>query len=463
MYTSRSINAIATTARGGMQVAKTLTALASRNIANADTPGYAREFVQLMPELIGIGVRHGPLQSLKSEFLERALVGANGRHGFHQAQQPHLRVAEMGVNDLGSAGLAKAISDFRGAIQNLSANPASAPERDNVLATGQALGQAFTSTRTHLENTTNLARSAVMNTVDRVNELSSEVASLDTRIRGSRPGEERNTLVARRAASLQELSTHVGISVLHQKDGTVHVQTNAGRTLVEGGRADSIRVASNPPADGPLELTFISSDGTERAPLGAASSIGGGLGGLIASHNDVLQPALTNLDQVAFDLATAFNTAHGAGAGLDGTTGRDFFEPIAAVQGAARALRLVTGFERSHIAASIDPLVTGDNQTALALADLIGPDGVVSNGKSLGSAWTDISQSISRALFNANKGAEFELGSRDQLENLLVSEIGVSIDDEMMGIMQARTQLDAGATVMREVQRMTDTIFSMVG
>jgi flagellar hook-associated protein 1 FlgK len=462
MYTSRSINAIATTARGGMHVAKTLTSLASRNIANAETPGYAREYVQVMPELSGIGVRHGPLQSLKSQFLERARAGANGRHGFHQAQQSHLRVAELGVNDLGTGGLAKAIDDLRGAFQNLTANPGGQPEREAVVITGRALGNAFGSTRTHLENTTNLAKSAVISTVDRVNTLSTEVAAIDRQIRAARPGEERNTLVARRSASLAELSTHVGISVLNQKDGTVHVQTSAGRTLIEGGKADTLRVAANPPADGPLELTFVGSDGVERAPIGGSETIGGGLGGLITSHNGVLRTALNDLDQLAFDLAGTFNTFHQAGAGGDGNSGRDFFEPIAAVQGAARALKLNPGFKAEHVAVSIDPFVPGDNQVGLVLTDLLGPDAAISGGRSTQAVWSDIGGSISRALYNANKGAELELGSRDQIENLLLSEVGVSIDDEMMGIMQARSQLDAGATVMREVQRMTDTIFSMV-
>jgi flagellar hook-associated protein 1 FlgK len=462
MYTARSINSIATTARGSMQVARTLTSIASRNIANAETPGYAREYVQVMPELSGIGVRNGPLQSLKAQFLERGFLAANGRHGFHASQRPHLRVAEMGANDLGTGGLSKAIDEFRGAFQNLSANPAGAAERDAVMITGRALGNAFASTRGHLENTTNLAKSDVIATVDKVNLLATEVASIDKQIRAARPGEERNTLFARRSASLQELSGLVGITVLNQKDGTVHVQTSAGRTLIEGGRADTLKVAANPPADGPLELTFVGSDGVERAPIGGSAAIGGGLGGLVTAHNDVLRPALNNLDQLAFDVAATFNTTHQAGAGLDGTTGRDFFEPIAAVQGAARTFTLAAGFQTDFIAASADPLITGDNRNALALADLMSASGVISGGQSAQTVWGTIGGSISQALYNANKGAELELGSRDQLENLLVSEIGVSTEDEMMGIMQARQQLDAGATVMREVQRMTDTIFSMV-
>jgi len=97
------------------------------------------------------------------------------------------------------------------------------------------------------------------------------------------------------------------------------------------------------------------------------------------------------------------------------------------------------------------------------LADIAGQGGTLASGTSLPASWRGISTLVSRALVNAQDGAEFEASSRDQLQNLLASETGVSIDEEMFNLTLAQTALEASSKVIAAAQQMTDTVLSLVG
>ena len=77
--------------------------------------------------------------------------------------------------------------------------------------------------------------------------------------------------------------------------------------------------------------------------------------------------------------------------------------------------------------------------------------------------WRQISTSVSRALSSAKTSAAFETASKEQLENLLASETGVSIDEEMFNLTQAQAALEASSNVIAVAQQMTDTVLSLVG
>src|SRR5262245_19855035 len=147
-----------------MSVAQTAAALVSRNIANAQTPGYAREILPIAAALGGLGVTSGPPVAMRAALLERALQGANGRAGFYDSQVAHLTIAEEAVNDLDGVGLGKSLDDFRAALSALSANPSGDGERRELLRQGAALGASFAATREQLDDAAQGARDEAIQT-----------------------------------------------------------------------------------------------------------------------------------------------------------------------------------------------------------------------------------------------------------------------------------------------------------
>lgn len=458
-----TINSIYSTARSGLSVAQNAAALANRNLANVSTPGYAREILPIAAALGGLGVTSGAPLAMRSALLERALQAATGRSSFHESQISHLTIAEEAVNDLDGVGLGTSIEDFRTAIGALAAHPSGNVEREAFLSASEALGDAFASTRTQLDSAASGVRQGAADVVSQVNDLASQIARVDQRVRSARPGDEKNTYIAQRTALVDTLSGLVDIDVRSANDGTITVTTAGGRGLVDAGVASKMVVSTAPPPESTLSIGFERPDGSKLEAIEGAE-FGGALGGLLHVHAETLMPALQSLDALAFDFVTTFNSTHAAGFTPSGQPGGDLFTAPSSVAGAAANVSLAAGFKASDIAGASDPSAgSGDNSNLLRLADIAGQAGQLPGGASLPSTWSDISSGISRALSTTTSSAAFETSSRDQLQNLLASETGVSIDEEMFNLTLAQTALEASSKVIATAQQMTDTVLSLIG
>lgn len=455
-----TMQAILSTARSGMTVSQTQAALVSRNIANAQTPGYAYEVLPIDAALGGLGVISDNPVAMRQTLLERALASSTGRLSYHDAQVRHLRIAEEAVNDLDGSGLGPSIENFRSALAPLQANPAGANERAAFLSAGRSLSSTFAVTRAQLDESGKGLREDAQSVASQVSSIAGEIAAIDSRIISARPGEEANTLVARRSSLIQSLSSLVSVDVMSRPDGTVNISAG-GRSLVEGGKASELLVAIDGPPARSISISVKRDDGVVLPTL---RPMGGDLGGVIAAHDEIVIPTLDELDQLAFDFVTDFNAVHAAGFGTDGQSGRNFFDPLGGADGAAGNVRVRADITNAEIAAATDPAgVPGDNTNLSLLADILGGGDTVALDDSLLRQWQAIGDGISQGLAEANAAAGIEGDSRDQLQNLLASQTGVSIEEEMIKMSMAQTALEASSNVLREAQKMTDTVLSLVG
>jgi len=179
----------------------------------------------------------------------------------------------------------------------------------------------------------------------------------------------------------------------------------------------------------------------------------------------VAVPAVARVDELAYSFMDVFNQAHRSGFNLNGGTGYDFFELPATAAGAASQLNLsrdVDGHPENIGAAADAAGVPGDNTNANVLQGILSQNGVVADGSSVMDAYTTLGLSVSQTLVRNQDGASLEQGSLDQLQNLLASQTGVSIDEELIHITQANTALNASNTVLQQLQNMTDTVLSLV-
>lgn len=457
-----TITQILSIAQSGLTVSQAQAALVARNLANASTPGYAHEILPAYPQIGANGVTSGDPIAMRSFIVERSLAAATGRSNYYQSQLGHLAAAEAATSELDGVGLGKSFADFQSALSLASANPGGAIERQQVLAAAAALGDSFSVAHTQLDQAASGAKGQAEVVATHVNQLSSQIAGLNARIRAARPGEELNGLMTMRADLVHQLSAFVGVNVLQRPDGTIQLSTSGGRTIVEDAHAATLAVmAGGPPPR--LIVSFVKEDGTR---LPATGSLGGQLGGIVDSYDSVLAPAKTRLDEMAFSFMSTFNDAHKAGFDLDGNAGGDFFELPADADGASAAVRLsanITGHPERIAAAADASLVPGDNQNLTALIGLVGDAPVLADGSSLRAAWSAVGDNVSNSLVQARAGVDLEQGSLDQLTNLLASEEGVNADEEFAKLSQATTALEAATRVIQVVQTMNDTVIAMMG
>ena len=96
-----SLNEILTIGNSGLLASKSLLQMAGFNIANADTPGYARRTAQLQAQaVLGMGVSIMDPRAVRNDLVSRHLNSTYGDQGFHQGQLRGLNLIQEAFNDL---------------------------------------------------------------------------------------------------------------------------------------------------------------------------------------------------------------------------------------------------------------------------------------------------------------------------------------------------------------------------
>ncbi|HEY5675056.1 MAG TPA: flagellar hook-associated protein FlgK, partial [Malonomonas sp.] len=264
-------------------------------------------------------------------------------------------------------------------------------------------------------------------------------------------GQDANSDRDRRDLLLKELSGIIGASTFETSNGTATVQLGNGMPLVEGTQVTRIQAVASG-VDTNLELAF----GTTTLPLGR-SALGGEFGGLYQARDVMIPDVVNRLDQLAFTFANSINAQHQAGTGLDGVAGRDFFVAPVAVAGSASSLSMsITATAELAAGASISP---GDNTNALAILQLeqqqlLGNDTFVSYyGKIAATVGVETARNR-----QAKQGFEDSL---IQLQNLRDGLDGVSIEDEMINLLQYQKGFEASAKFLSTVDEMMDTLLTL--
>lgn len=448
----------------GLRAATVGVNVTSQNATNAATVGYSRrELVQDPlpgPPIGGNGVAtRGPVRTV-DRFIERRLLGATAAHAEADARLSALGPLDDAFRE--DAGLGSALDAFQTAIQQLSANPSDGPTRSTVLASAGALAEAFQRTSASISGARSDADARIADQVGQANGLLQQIDSLQQQMKKSElGGVEASDLRDQRDQRIRELAKIVPISVVDGARGAVNVLLEGGLGLVSAdGGAATIATAPNA-TTGVLDVT-VSSAGAPAIVTGRIR--GGTVGGLLAARDRVLPGAATALDQLAYDVATAYSAAHAAGVGLDGGTGRALFSTSATPTGAATsfAVSIDVAGHPERIAAANDPtLVSGDNRNALALAGLSGTNIASSGTRTAGDSLSDLIASSGESVQAAQRDGEVLGAAESQASALRASVSGVSSDDEMVALTQYQRAYEASTKIIQVADQMLQDLIAM--
>jgi flagellar hook-associated protein 1 FlgK len=186
------------------------------------------------------------------------------------------------------------------------------------------------------------------------------------------------------------------------------------------------------------------------------------MGGALDARDGALREAQVQLDAFAFELAGALNTAHQAGVGLDGGSGRPLFSVTAGAPGAARAL-------------AVDPALAADPQllaTATSAAGLPGDGGgalallatesaTLPSGSSPTGALSLLVSGFGASASSATARADYDQGLQEHLGGLREAASGVSVDEELINLTRAQRAFEAVSKVIQTADSMLDTLMKL--
>lgn len=453
------LNAALNAGRTSLQTNQKSIEITGLNIANVNTEGYSRQSPYLTPYpslnfgdfFLGTGVKVGSVQRSHDVFLDGQIKDKSAEFGLENSMINTLAELERSIS-IGDGSLSDEFDQFFDSWRQLSTNPGGEVERQQVLQRGELLGNAFVNVYNETQQVVKNINNTITSKIDGVNLTLDEIAQLNNRISAiEMSGQEANSDRDRRDMLLKNLSESIGARSFETSFGTVSVQLPNGMPLVEGDKATHI-VGVYSGTDVNLELDF----GTANIPLDR-TALGGEFRGLYDVRDVTIPDVVNRLDQLAYTFANEVNTQHALGTDLNGNPGQDFFVAPAAVAGTAASL-VMNITTTSEIAAGTSS-APGDNVNALALLNLeqqqtLGNDTFVSYYGKI-AATVGVESARNR---QAKQGFEDSL---IQLQNMRDGIDGVSLEDEMINLMQYQKGFEASAKFLSTVDEMLGTLLTL--
>lgn len=438
------------------QIALTAT---GQNIANVNTPGYARREVQLAAVAptdrtsSGGGVDVVGVRAARDRLLERRLQMERPAEQREGAIADALGVVEVAIGQPGQSIDAQ-LNVFFDRAADVAADPTSSTARHEFVTASARLASAFREMAGRLDTARREADSNVRSSVDHLNTVLTNIAALNRNMgRAGADQADDGAMHDQQKVLLNELAGLIDIDVIERADGGVDVTTGAGLSLILGTEARTIETIPSPP-NGFVDLVYGGQSIT-------ADMSGGKLGGYLHVRDGLLPDYLSQLDALASQFVTEVNGIHSAGFDAAGNPGGALFTVQAGASAAATmAVDAVVLADPSKVAAAAVP-VTGDNQNARALAAL--RDVAVSNGATFADLWAQL---VYRVGSDTQAARQEQASRRDivlQVEALNDAVSGVSLDEEAMMMLRFQRAYEANARFFQVINETLDTLLNSVG
>ncbi len=285
------------------------------NIANANTPGYARQRVDLGASLplkirgllIGSGVDAGAIERSVDELLDRRILLQRSVQGNLGLRLGALSELESFLGDGQTTGLGGFMDGFFTSVSQLAAVPDDPILRSALVRSAETLAARFHEGESYFARRAMDAQTEVRLQVEGANGLAAEIATLNVEIgEAEGAGVSANDLRDRRDRLLGELANLMDVTTVAGPNGSVRVLV-AGNTLVSSDRANRMSVVTDSNSStGELQIQI-------EGAQGYVAVGGGSLRALLDVAREFAPELRARFDALARELVLATNRVHSTG------------------------------------------------------------------------------------------------------------------------------------------------------
>ena len=319
---------------GGSAIRNSQLALSvvSNNIANANTEGYVRQDLDVSENsptknglfYLGSGALAEGVRRSYDGQIEASLRASSSDL---RAQTPLIEHTERMINVLGneSASLTPVLGSFFDSLKSLSVEASSGQLRTQVLTEAEILASRFNALAIQLESLDTETQQLATTAANEFNTLARELANVNVGLQKTNDIQKQPAaLLDSRDKLLREMSAIAKISVRETSSGTVSVTIGDGSSktsVVDGAKATPIQVRFLTTDNGRAEVLLD----PFGEPMNLSGLLGGELGGMINFRDQMLAPAIANLDNIAKVLIQEVNATHARGMDLNEKPGKEMF------------------------------------------------------------------------------------------------------------------------------------------
>ena len=311
----------------------------SHNIANANTPGFARQRLTMqanspdtfpsVPGTIGKGVGMDNVQQIRDLFLDEKYRGENTKLGEYSALSSVYSTLEAIFNEPSDSGITTVMDEFFSALHELNKAPESLTTRALVRQRSIALQEAIGGLSESLEREQKNLDFEIEVVSTQINGYAKQIADLNETIYQTElNGQKANDLRDQRNLVLDKLSELVDINYYEDDMGRFYVDVT-GRALVSHYDYDQLKVIERTSRDNPFDLDRLND--LEWESGSTFDTTGGKLKALIDMRDNIdgeqkgIPYYVDKLNQFADTLVTEINRVHKSGYDLNAETGTNLF------------------------------------------------------------------------------------------------------------------------------------------
>jgi len=321
-----SLNVALFNALSGLQVNQTALQVTSNNVANVNTPDYARKIHDQQNRVlggVGAGVETAQIVRRIDQFLRRDLMKETTVLGNTQTRADYLNRMQSMFGSLGNNNaLGNSISDLAVAIENVANSPEVAAHRFDAVNEAVEMAQYFNDMGTQVQQYRTQADAEISAAVTTINTELQVVSDLNAQIANNLlQGRPVGDLQDRRDVAVKTISEYMDLQEFTDSYGQIRLFTAAGRSLVSGTTVSTLSFTETPYMTAnetyPATISGIYLNGGAVPPPSSditGEVTTGKLGALIEMRDRALPAMTEQLDQLAAQLRDEVNRVHNRGA-----------------------------------------------------------------------------------------------------------------------------------------------------
>ncbi len=433
----------------------------SHNIANVNTSGYSRQEVILQLSnpvtgsggFIGTGVTAAGIRRHYDRFIQMQLLGQQQNFGKSMSMNESLGQVEQIFNESKNLGISGSLTEFFNAWNDVASNAEGQAERMILLQKAEALVLSAKHMEQGILNTVRNINEEIRDITARVNNIASNIASLNEKIVHAEAGHVSGNAADfrdQRDAMLAELSEFMNVSTFESSSGSITVIAG-GRVLVHDNKTTNIIVSSNQ-GNNDIYMDGVNISGLINK---------GRVGGLFAAREHIQSTALTGLRTLVMSVIDRVNTVHETGYGLDGSTGNYFFNPVADLSSAISNFSVVISDPKKIAASSSGTGLPADNAMAVNIAQLFDADMAELGDTTFMDYYRGIVFSMGTMSRAATDSLKFDSNLLLEINNRREAVSGVSLDEEAANLIRFQRSFEAGARMIKVTDELFQTILNL--
>ncbi|MFC1541629.1 flagellar hook-associated protein FlgK [Candidatus Latescibacterota bacterium] len=438
----------------------------AHNIANANTPGFSRQTVNLasiddssssglrMSSFIkvGSGVESTMVTRSRFELYDGIFRKVNQGLNFDQKTEELMHQVELLFDEPSDRSLGGIINDFFNGWLDISNAPQDIAARQSLHSVASEMTDRFKRIYNSLVGLREDINAEIVAIPSQINEIVREITDLNGAIfKSESQGGPANDLRDKLDLLVDELSDFASVRTVKQENGSTTVLIG-NKVMAEREAFTELSTRTEVLDDGFIRTTIVSADGLGFEPND------GKLGGLINFRDNVITVLLNDLDKLAEGIVTNINFEHRNGYGLDGLNDRDFFDPNKKY---AFNFELSSDIDDvSHIGASING-ARGDNANAFNINELKDKR-IIDDRYSINEFYNGFIANlgvIAREAKSSRINGELLVS---QMDNSRESIKGVSVDEELITMIQAQHIYQSASRLIQVLDQLIEEVLNIV-